>query len=405
MWLSLVVIAGLAACRTPQSLGGLVPGAPSLAARCEYGAAQSSVLVTEWTASDKADFEALMAQGRAVAVAFSGCQLSVVPQCQLGGGYVWERTTPGIDSVEIHNQVDLYTKLPLGAASLSAELARSGGLKVETTVSGQRRLQGFDLSQFPNSEDCSQATHIVNAVSVGAFVMTADGQEQASVSASAAGIGEVGAQGSRSAQVLRSAGDAQACASSTADAPSGDCASPIQVFLTPIPGRTEQPGPPGTIKVDFESASPTARWDVYVDDQATCTTPCSGWVDPTHPVVLRTRDLPDEVRIAGLDPAAGPVQITAAPTASGEFVTGLTFTSLGGMGDATGITLGSIGCFGGHAGLCQAGLITLGLSGAVTAGAIWMMLDAAPRADVRPLFGDELSASLRLTPDGFAGTF
>jgi len=41
----------------------------------------------------------------------------------------------------------------------------------------------------------------------------------------------------------------------------------------------------------------------------------------------------------------------------------------------------------------------------VTAGAIWMMLDAAPRADVRPLFGDELSASLRLTPDGIAGTF
>jgi hypothetical protein len=389
----------------PGADGAAMPAMPNLQARCQYGATQTSVLITEWTASDKADFEALMQSGHGVAVAFSGCQMRVLPECQLGGGYLWQRTTPSTDYVQIANDADLYAKLPLGAASLGGELSRAGSLTVTTTVAGQDVLQGVGVEDLPNSQDCADATHIIQAVSMGAFVMTAGSQVSGGADVSAAGIGEVGGSASQTAQVIEAAGDTNACAQTGDNAPAGDCDSPIQVFLTPIPGRAPPPGPPGTIGVDFESQSPQARWDVYVNDQATCTTPCNWWVDPNRPVVMRTRDFPDQVQLERLDASQAPLQITAVPTAMGEQAAGITFTTLGGLGAAAGITLGSIGCFGNHPGMCTAGIITFLPTAVLTAASIWIILDAQPRAVVQPLFGDETIAGLHLSPTGVSGTF
>lgn len=396
-----------ASCGAHLSRGSLLGGVSMSAARCRYGAVQTSLLVTEWSASEKADLEALVNEGRGVAVAFSGCQMRVLTQCKLKGTYTWQRTTPSSDYVDIKNDVDLYTKLPLGAVSLSGELKRSGSLVVQTTVAGQKRLEGLTAAEVPMEGECAQATHVVNALSLGAFVLSAGGDESAEGSADVKGIGSAGGKGSRSAHVVRSAGDAQSCAAAAdGTAPTG-CSSPIQVFLAPIPGRAEAVGPPGTMKVDFESSSASTRWDVYVDDQATCTTPCSRWVDPTRPVVMRTRDLPDKLRVANLDPALGPVQITAEPKSFSEWATGVVFTAFGGLGVATGITLTSIGCgsseFGGST-MCASGLITLGVSSVVTAGAIWMIFDSRPRAHVHPIFGTEMGGMVVWGP-GVAGTF
>ena len=66
----------------------------------------TSLLVTEWPASEKADLEALMSEGRGVAVAFSGCQMRVLPQCRLRGAYTWQQTTAGLDYVEIDSESD-----------------------------------------------------------------------------------------------------------------------------------------------------------------------------------------------------------------------------------------------------------------------------------------------------------
>jgi hypothetical protein len=365
-----------------------------IAARCRWGATQTSVLVTEWSASEKADLEALLNQGGGVAVAFSGCSMRVLPQCKLKGTYAWQHTTPSSDYVAIENDADLYTKLPLGAVSLSGELKKSGNLTVQTTIAGQKRLEGLTPAEVPTDGSCAEATHVVNAISLGAFVLSGGGDEQISGSAEAR-IGSAGGSLSRSAHVIRSAGDANACSSATQDAPAQGCSSPIQVFLAPIPGRAEPVGPPGTVKVDFESANASTRWDVYVDDQATCTTPCSRWVDPTHPLVMRARDQADKVRIADIDPRQGPLQIDAEPEDRGNFTVGLVFTSLGGLGVVTGISLLGVGCSGISDGMCTGGLITTGVSSIVTAGAIWLMLKAKPRSHVHPIFG----------PGFVAGTF
>ena len=387
----------------PSSSPGGAP--PALAARCRVGASQSSLLITEWPAAEKANLDALLRRG-GVAVEFSGCAMRLLPECQLPGGYIWQRTTTATDVLEIDDQSELYAKLPLGALSLEGELQQSGTLYIETTVVGQARLQDATPQDVPRTYECERATHIVDGMTVGAFVLSAAAREGVGGSVGVERLGTVGQKQSRAVKVIRYAGQSEACNDSTDEGPASDCSSPIQVFLTPIPGRAEEVGAPGTVKVDFESASESVRWDVYVDDEATCTTPCDRWVDPNRPVALRTReDHPSKLRIHGLEGADGPLQVTAYPTSRGKLSTGITFTSLGGLSLITGITLAAVGCGGQNDGMCLAGVINIGAGGLVTLGAIWLMLDALPRYRVAPLFNAGSLRSVQVGPGFVAGKF
>jgi len=76
-----VLAVTLVGCGGAALSGPLIPEA-SLAARCKLGATQSSVLVTEWSAAEKANLEAMLGGG-AVAVAFSGCEMQPLSQILL----------------------------------------------------------------------------------------------------------------------------------------------------------------------------------------------------------------------------------------------------------------------------------------------------------------------------------
>jgi hypothetical protein len=407
-WLALaaaLVVSPLASGCGGPSMHGLFPEAPGLESRCQVGASQTSVLVTEWAAAEKANLEGMLGGG-AVAVVFTGCQMRVLPQCRLAGSYYWQRTTPSSDRIDIRGEADLYAKLPLGAVSLSGELSRSGSLEVLTTVSGQVRLQGMTGADVPNQPECSEATHVVSALTLGAFVLSAGDELKASAAADVRIAGQAGGSYARTGKVVRSAGNAGACVSATGEAPSADCSSPIQVFLSPIPGRAPPPGPPGSVRVDFLSASDSVRWDVYVDDQATCTTPCSRWVDPSRPLLLRTReDAPDKLLVGRLDPGAGPLQVSARPLARGQLATGIVFTALGGLDLITGIALTAIGCSSDdHPTMCSAGLINMATGSVVTTGAVWLVLTSRARFGVRPVFGGppgEHSYGMSMVYEGF----
>src|SRR5438477_9185023 len=91
---------GLSACFASQAVHPLAVEGPRDQAKCKVAVSQASPLVTEWPASEKANFEALLRQG-AVAVSYSGCTMRVLPQCHVRGAYLWQRTTPATDSVEI----------------------------------------------------------------------------------------------------------------------------------------------------------------------------------------------------------------------------------------------------------------------------------------------------------------
>jgi transposase len=365
---------------------------PAEGARCRVSASLSTPLVTEWPASEKANLEVLLRNGT-VAVAYSGCSMRLLPECRVRGEYHWQRTTPATDSIEIADADELFAKLPLGAASLEGELKRSGKLSVKTTVSGQLRLENANVNEIPREGPCAQATHIVTGLSLGAFALTAGGQREGKLSAGVS-IGEAGVKTERSADLLRSAGDSESCAQGTNESPHVNCASPIQAFLTPLPGRTEQEGPPGTVKVDFVSGDASSRWDVYADDVVICTTPCQKYVSAERPIMLRAREepfwgSPDKVRVVNLlDHASeGRLQLQAVPTNRGKLATGITFTSFTGMGVITGISLTGIGCGSSdefRSDMCKPGLITLLVSLPLLAGSIWLIVDSMPKAEVVP---------------------
>ena len=205
---------------------------PTPLARCQVAASQEQPLVTEWPASYKARLEALLLEG-AVAVEYLGCELRIVDQCKVPGSYAWKKTTLSTDTTDIRNEDELYAKLPLGAVGLSGDLKTAGTLHVQTTVAGQMRLVGKAVEDAFGGAECSQATHLVTALSIGAFKLIAGGEVSGGAGVEVGSAGVRGS-GSQSKSVLRAAGDPDRCKDATATEPSAECRSPIQIFLTPI---------------------------------------------------------------------------------------------------------------------------------------------------------------------------
>jgi hypothetical protein len=279
-------------------------------AKCRVAASHDEPLVTEWPASYKARLEAMLHHG-AVAVAYSGCELRIVEACALRGSYEWRRTTLSRDSTDIGNEDELYAKLPLGADGLSSTLRSAGSLHVLTTVSGQMQLTDSSQVDAGSMAACSQATHVVTALSVGAFKLVAGGEVGAKLK-----VGPLaGGSAEESATILREAGDPTKCASATSTEPNADCRSPIQVFLAPLargaapkagpeagglvlnpfgplapaaPAADEGPRAPGAIHASFRTPfGDSGTWTFRDGSGATlCKLPCTRWVVPAPGYVL-----------------------------------------------------------------------------------------------------------------------
>ena len=135
-------------------------------------------------------------------------------------------------------------------------------------------------------------------------------------------------------------------------------------------------------RATFVSTS-EVRWDVRIDDNAVCTTPCSIMVDPVRFVTLHSHDARSERVNVGFMPP-GEVLVQAKPRSQGAFAAGVTFTSLTDMGLATGITLTAVGCSTDHPTMCNAGLIT----GVASAIGLYLSIDllrkSLPKVHVGP---------------------
>jgi len=234
----IVGLAGVVGCGSAPLAEAVIPNDghdTSHLARCRVAASQDQPLVTEWPAPYKARLEAKLHEG-AVAVEYSGCELKIVDRCHVPGTYAWKKTTLSTDTTDIRNEDDLYAKLPLGAALLSGELSTSGSLRVQTTVAGQMALVGQAADDVTTGAECSRATHLVLALSVGAFELMAGGAVEGRADAEIAMV-EAGGSVKQEKSIIRSAGDASRCADATDEAPSPECQSPIQIFLAPIERR------------------------------------------------------------------------------------------------------------------------------------------------------------------------
>jgi hypothetical protein len=134
-------------------------------------------------------------------------------------------------------------------------------------------------------------THVVTAVSIGAFRLMAGGSSKIGGGVSAGSLGGSGSS-ERSEQTLREAGDPTACVNATDQEPANGCGSPIQVFLTPVArALTEHESKlqeldkkakqSDGVQITFETPSTTERWTLRgADADVLCDLPCTRWVPP-----------------------------------------------------------------------------------------------------------------------------
>lgn len=383
----LVVAGVLVACGGPRVSPTAPLGAPGGGARCKLAAGGTSPLVTEWSAPEKARLEAQLGRGP-VAVEWTGCSLRLLTECEIAGAYRWRRTTLSTDALELRDADELYAKLPLGALGLEGELSRSGRLSVRTVVSGQFELGAVDTASAERRESCARTTHLVAAVTVGAYELHSGWREGASGGAEVPGAG-AGAGSARSEVTLRRAGDARACAAATDSAPSPECASPIQIFLRPLARAARDLGPPGTLRVRFAAPDTARAWRVVAGGRTLCAAPCEAWVDPAEPIAFRAETSfgPLVRSVPALGPLADAesVEVREGESSTAELALGIVGTALGGIGVMAGAGLTFAGCAADRGdGLCTAGAIVLGVSPLVLASGIYAIVDSSPGLEAVP---------------------
>ncbi len=141
----------------------------------------------------------------------------------------------------------------------------------------------------------------------------------------------------------------------------------------------QQP-PQGSTQATFVSSG-TQPWDVLLDRQPVCATPCAMWVAPGRFVSLREQAVnPIRLDVGALP--AGSVMVTGTPMSNGAYAGGIVGTTFAGMGLVTGITLTAVGCSTDRGGMCTAGLITGGVSAVGLVLSIGLIQSALPKVAV-----------------------
>jgi hypothetical protein len=140
-------------------------------------------------------------------------------------------------------------------------------------------------------------------------------------------------------------------------------------------------------------------WDVYIDDQWVCATPCTGPLFPTQFVTLESQARrPVLLEVGRLEP--GDFVVSAKPYQRGKYATGIVATTLGGMAIAIGITFLSVGLAKDRDGMTMAGAIT-GAAGLLTLPfGIYLTVDAVPSFRI-----DRAAPPAAGATAGIAGTF
>ncbi len=203
-------------------------------AKCGVKASAAKPLVVEWPAADRAALEARANRGL-IAVRYEGCDMEVLTNCNANGAYTYLPLTFKREGVRIKNADELYANLPVGAAKLEAKLQRDGQLNVDMVIVGRKEA---DRSQFSDSDlqgRCTEATHVVTGITVGAFSFYTGASAEIGAGASVGNIG-AGVSSAHAREVLNQDGNEAACKAGGAgeSTPPADCGALLRVEVVPI---------------------------------------------------------------------------------------------------------------------------------------------------------------------------
>ncbi len=242
-WLALPCIA-LATAPMLTSCGALPAAGEALGAdhtkrdhgMCKDSGGQSRFLVVDWESVDRAEIEARAARGLVV-VHYQGCKMEVLKRCMVKGAprYDYVGLTPKKDNVTMRDSSEVYANIPVYAAKFDAKLAHSGSLDVNMTIVGQFDTQSSAASLDDLQGECEGATHVVSAITVGAFEFTAANGVEGAMGVSVLGAG-AGTKGSQNHEILNKDGDDGECGKATGDdkKPPFGCGAPLRLEVVPL---------------------------------------------------------------------------------------------------------------------------------------------------------------------------
>lgn len=225
---SLAALLSIAACRQGGPAAAVRPQ-PTLGGECDA----RDPLTVEWSAPNRGRFESLRGKGL-IAVRYHECRIDVL-DCHATGKYAYVPLTPKDEQVKIRDKNALYANLPMGAASLEAKLQTKGELDVDMRVVGRFEFERPSVRADELTGDCDGATHVVTAMTVGAFKFFAGGSASMGTGASFAGAG-VGASSDSSRELLANDGDPAQCAKATGTdtTPPYACGALLRLELGPV---------------------------------------------------------------------------------------------------------------------------------------------------------------------------
>ena len=138
--------------------------------KCDAAKGQLRPLVVEWDAPDRAALEAQSRQGQLV-VHYEGCAFEVLRRCKAPKRFVYTYTgiTPKDEVVSMSNVKELYASIPVHAAKFEGKLAAGSKLSAEMRIVGEFGVVGATPAIDQLEGDCQGATHVVTALTFGAW--------------------------------------------------------------------------------------------------------------------------------------------------------------------------------------------------------------------------------------------
>jgi hypothetical protein len=199
-------------------------------------AAQSAThpLILEWPAADRAALESQRAGG-VVVVKYGGREMEVMRGCRVAATYHYVALTPKEDDVVMRSGAELAAAMPIHAARLDARIEQKQKLEVAMTIVGMYESEARAWRVADLTGDCAGATHVIAALTVGAFELSASAETAAGAGATMLGAG-VEVHRDASKEVLDRDGKKDACAKASAGAvaPPYECGALLRVEVAAI---------------------------------------------------------------------------------------------------------------------------------------------------------------------------
>ena len=247
----------LLSCAPPANVAGETLKSPTTTGEAFEGVQCSAVRpqtepdLMAWDPGSRSNLNRLRAAG-VVAVRYEavGCnvKLELLSHC-IGATGKYQFSPYSANQRKVaHNASELFAQLPVGAASLGADVKGGRALRTDYMLAGQYALPPeatFGAADLKGS-DCARATHVVSAIYVGAFIMGAGESRQMDAKSSLFGA-SAGVRSHADVDVLSTEGDAEACAIAQRDGTeSYRCAVPLRIGLEALSAPTTSSCPEGS---------------------------------------------------------------------------------------------------------------------------------------------------------------